>query len=1255
MSETRRFVALFAALCLIAGAAAAQVRSSTITGSVTDASGAAVPDAAVIVKNEGTNAALEVKTNNLGEYTAPYLAAGRYSVSVMAPGFQTFRKTDIAMGTATTVRVDVSLTTGSLTTAVEVRAEAASLQTENSTVQGSVSQDIIANIPNINNNPLYYASLQAGIVPAPQMYDSRALGVGYRDRQFMSFMRINGGLMGTNDVQLDGLSVQGAAWHETAVVPNRDALQEVRVITNSFAADLGAGQGVISMITKSGTNEFHGSANYRLRNEALNANGLYNNQRGIARAKYRVNEYGGSFGGPVIIPKLFNGKDKLFFFASFVRVTYSDPVNVLTRVPTKLERIGDFSQTNVADNAGNPVPVQLFNPFTAMPYQGSNQVFERQPYPNSVIPNPDPYGVKLLSSYPLPNSTPTDLFGNNNYRFSGINSTSRNSLSTRVDYRLGQKNSIYITGGYSNGSRESPNAWGDSPFVNSAGMAEDSNPYLSAGDIIVLNPSTVLDVRYGATRIKARSGYPEGSGFDYDAYGMPANVQSLIAAWGSAPTVFNFGGPIAQLNNDTWRRKRESQLNHTLTGSMTKSISRWTLKGGGEFRAYLGNWQDFLTGTPALTGSNHFGQLGGLSGGNSGLITNPALGGISFASAVTGVAAYQQQGGTSTRPALAAKYIGLFTQNDWKATRNLTINLGLRYEVQPGPTERYNRASSLDLNRPNPYATDLNTGNPLAPLGFLVFPGKDGYSRNLWETQWGNISPRVGAAYRLTDTTVLRGGYGRAYIPANTGFNANGLIYGTSAFSGRAQALPYGLDPNGRPVGRFSDPQNSVVIQPIGAVQAPGLYGNGYASLQVDQFSRAYKNPFMDQWNFFIEHHVGRNWLISAGYVGSHGNDLTWRLFPLNGTYTIPNATLQSWRNTWYESNGLTNPANVMIPNPLPQLVGQAYGPIGAVNISTANYSQPYLPLLGQTTLANKGLSNYNALQIKGERALSSGLQLMVNYTWSKNTGIIGGAGNSSIPESQAGGTGTSAAGGSDFANLENNRGYLGYDIAHRFVTVASYMLPTGKGQRLDPGNSAMRAIIGEWQLGTVVTLQGGQPWGPSCGGMNGRCNVVPGEPDELPKELQRWYDGKTQVTLPNGRVITPGAFTYLKWNPDRFAAPIVQFPNGKYAVDQYYWGSTAKYIGGLRTPGFYNVNLTVNRVFAITERFKAELLAEATNLFNATNFNPQAVSGSVGTVLTPNAGTNTKVGQNSNVNHGSLGMSFFEPRQITLSLRLRF
>ena len=219
--------------------------------------------------------------------------------------------------------------------------------------------------------------------------------------------------------------------------------------------------------------------------------------------------------------------------------------------------------------------------------------------------------------------------------------------------------------------------------------------------------------------------------------------------------------------------------------------------------------------------------------------------------------------------------------------------------------------SEFNLAVPNSYYTALNgvaNPNPLATLGTVVFPSQNGLSRNLWNTQWNNISPRLGAAYRLSDSTVLRAGYGRIYVPSNTGFNANGNFYGTGPYSGAANATPFGLTAtNGIPIGRFEDPQNTQIIPGTGNMAAPSDYccSAGWVNRQ------SYLNGVMDQWNFFLERRFGSAWLVSAGYVGSHGHDLGWRNYPVTGSFNISNTTLQAWRNAWVASNGVTDPAPV--------------------------------------------------------------------------------------------------------------------------------------------------------------------------------------------------------------------------------------------------------------------------------------------------------------------------------------------------------
>lgn len=1256
-------------ICLIISPLSAQVKSSAITGTVTDPNAAVVSNAKVTVTNEETGVSAETKTTDKGDYTVPYLPVGVYTLEVNVTGFKTYRKTGIALVSATVIREDVPLAVGSTTSTVSVKADALALQTESATVQDTIDKKLIATLPNINGNPLYYASLDAGVVPAPNMYNSQALGVGFTDRQAMSAIRINGGELGSDDVQLDGLSVQGAAWHETGVVPNPDSLQEVRVTANTFTAETGDAQAVISMNTKSGTNEFHGDLNYMIRNEDLNANGFYNNAHGVARPAYRLLQGGGSVGGPVIIPKLFNGREKLFFFVSYLKLTHSEPITYQGHVPTDLERTGDFSQTMVPDNNGNPVNVNIYNPFTATPVPGSTTLFQRQIYPNAKVTNPDPYGLAILKGYPEPNHAAADAYQNDNYYFSGTQPEGRQSLNARVDYRLDQHQSIYFTGGFSKGSSAPPNMWGaNSIFKNEnwPGLTSDDNPYGAIGDTIVLNPTTVVDVRYGVTRINTQSRTPPTTGIDDSQFGLPSNVGALTVDAGDAPVIGNFPSSdgayfngLSVLNQPWWDNKSEHQTNHAVTGSLTKQLGRWTLKGGAEYRVYLGNWADLEFPTATLgvsgisTGASGVGELSLINGYNAPQIADPADRGVSLATPVVGTLGWGMPSGSSPVEALAAKYVAFYTQNNWRVNKKLDLSLGLRYEVQPGPTERYNRMSSVDLRAQNPFTTGTLT-NPQSVLGLLTFPGVGGIDRNLYETSYNNVSPRLGVSYQFDNSTVIRGGYGRNYLPSNTGFNANGLIYGTSPFSAGADPIPYGLTQNGLPAGTFDQPQNTLIIPAAGATQAPSIYGNNSSGSGVDIFDRyGYKTGFTDQWNFMVERRFGSEWLVSAGYIASRSANLPWRQFAINGPWNVPSGTLQSWRDTWVASNGTNDPSQTQVPNPLSALVGKASGPISQTNLTAMQAQESYLPFLGQTISESYGSSNYNSLSIRGQHAYSHGLLLMLNYTWAKTMGNTGGPGSQTFAESQMGGS-TPSNGGVDYINRQQNYSLLGFDTPNRFVAAISYALPFERGAAFDPGNAVARALIGGWQLSSATTVQTGMPWGPNCGGtLNGRCNVVSGEPLEVPKSLQRWYDGSTGVTLPDGRSIIPGAYTFLKWNPDRFTQPVAQFPNGSYAVDQYTSGTTAMTEGDLRSPIFSNTNISIIRKFALGERTSLNLHIDATNAFNRSNFQPSSVNASVSSILTP--GGSATVGQNANTNFGTLSQSFLEPRQLTVMLRLDF
>jgi hypothetical protein len=1279
--SARVLLVLLLALATEARPLFAQVKSSAITGTVTDTTGAVVPNAAITVTEQETNVSTTAQSNDKGEYSVPYLPIGKYTLSVTATGFSTYKKTDINLAGATTVRADVPMAIGSTTSSIEVTANALAIQTENATVSDAVSSATITNQANINGNSLYFATLESGVVGDPQQLASTSLGVGYADRRNMSGMRINGGEIGSNDIQLDGISIQGAAWHETAVLPNADALAEVRVTTSAFTADTGMAQGVVSQTTKNGTNQFHGDLNFMMRNEDLNANSFSNKHQGIARPTYRLLQGGGSVGGPVIIPKLYNGRDKLFFFGSFLRLTHSNSTYFQGTVPTLLERVGDFSQTQIKGNSGAATNVNIYNPFTATLVPGSTTQYVRSQYAGNKVTNASPYGLAILQGYPVPNATyaggPALAAGGgqdythvNNFAYNYVSPEYRNSFNGRIDYKLRSNQSIFFSAGISNGGITNPIQWGNlanGPWVNQVSMGDvvDKNPYGAIGDTIVINPTTVLDVRYGITHINTEAQVRSAVG-NPAPYGQPAFV-AAAAPFGpnnlpGVPAIT----PYSALNSNSYGNKKEHQLNHFVTGSLSKVKGRLTMKFGAEYRVYLQNYTDIQWQSPPITTNNYSGQYASSNGLNvTALEPLNQNQGFIPASVAAGVEGWQMNAGTAPKLALASKYTAVYSQNTYRPTAKWLLSFGIRYEVQPGPTERYNRMSSFVLDQTNPFTSGA-TINPTGNLGYLTFPGVGGYSRNLYETTWNNVAPRVGATYQLSNNTVLRGGYGRNYLPSNTGYNANGTIYNPIAFDTAVNAIPFGLAPNGLPAGTFDQASNTYVIPPPGPVQAAANYG-GTGSVTI--FNRTlYKTGHTDQWNFFIEQQLSSTWLVNAGYVGSKGATLPWRGYLLNGPFAVNPTTLAGWRASWIASGGATDPAQAQVANPMPGLIGKAAGDSGLTNITAMEANEPYVGLLNVTDYVSIGSSNYNSLVLKVQHSTSHGLTFGANYTWAKNTGLVGNSATQTFAESQQSNA-VGPTGGVDYYNIKNNHSILDYDIANRFVLNGAYALPFGKGQ-LFGSNRIANVFIGGWSTTAALVLQGGMPWGPNCaaqtnsvaGTLNGRCNPVAGQPLELPKSQQRYYNGTETLTLPDGRSITPPVNTYMKWNPDAFTIPTVALPqsNGtiKYSQDQYVLGSTPLSFSNMRTPGIQNLNLSVIKIFPITERVSFDLHVNATNALNHTNHtfvsNSGVTANNTVTVNTAPSATNG-LGTNSNNAFGSYGLTTLEARQLTIQANFTF
>jgi hypothetical protein len=1306
------FLCVLALGLVLSGISFAQIKSSTIVGTVTDPSGAVVPDANVTVINQETNVATTTVSDKSGTFTVPYLPPGTYTVNVekSGTGLAKFSATNISVVTGQTVKIAAAMTMGSSVETVNVSATAVELQTSSATVQGITNEITIDAIPNLTHNAFNYAALQAGVVPRGLFGDTQSTtswGIGIDGRRQASAVGIGGGAAFSNDIQLDGVSIQGSAWNETAVLPNMDSLQEVRAITNNYSAEYGRAQGVVVFTTKSGTNQFHGSAGYRLRNDALNANSFLNNFQGIKRPPFKSNSFSGAIGGPVF-------KDKTFFFVSYEGLRFHKALQYTRTVPTDQERLGNFCQTMVGTSAA-PVPLKIYDPFLHVtPPTGTSTTYTRSQLPCDLRTSPagsaqlDPFGMAIINAYPRGNQAPDNaLLQTNNFFLQAKQPFVKDVVNSRLDHHFG-KHYLYGTYGLQKGSIHTPRSYGSdnqyySPLEFVGNQQKDNNWYTALGDTVVISPTLVLDARVGLNRIEADNASDEFPGYDYGQFGISPLVSKLNVIPGVPPN-FNPSGAMSQniinaLNNTSSIHKHERQTNTDANGGLTRTRGRWTHKFGGTYRVLLSNYID-VDNSVSINTSPDFTRLliradgsgATASGSGVGSASDLSTQGFSIASMALGAGNLAVSPGFTLRLALAQKYYALYSQNDWRATDKLTLNLGLRWDVQPGPTDRFNRLSSIDLNAREPL---------FGTRGAIVFPGRTTDSPHMWETDYKNFGPRLGAAYQLSQNMVVRGGFGITYVPSNTGFNDGPGFYGAQPFTTAVTGQPYGTNPQGVVVGKFyNDSSNTtnpnavvdtVVVGPGADPNNPAIYGG------QRRFPTNFKNGYVEQWNVFWEKSFGANWLLSAGYLGSRGRHLEVTFVPTNSIQAIDPAQLSAWRDAYIATG--KNPGVTSVCNPFQNqqtcvnnangtvtasgpLIAYGNGNIRNRSLTLLETMFPY-PLEGDNIHLSNGTSDYKALQLGLTHRFAAGFQLGANYTWSRLMAI-------SRYNAQTN------QGYGDYGANNGTNNYYPYvrpeqfklnnqistnDIPHRLTVNWVYDLPVGRGKWLDTQGGFLNSLLGGWRLAGNFLVQSGFVEPLANGGNNtGTLGVnnplnnlpdrVPGQPLEVPKALQHWYDGKTSVMLPDGRMITPCRGCFLKYNIDAFAGRTITTATGSVLADNFWYGNAQPSYDDLRSASRWNVNLTVAKNFKLGEKYNLSLAAQATNLFNHTQFRPNINTAFGATATAANSATGLQLGQlldvantwgayqlpiNNASGNNAGGQAIYDARQIELVLHFTF
>lgn len=1061
----------------------AQTATGSITGTVLDPGGRVIAGAHINLVNKDTNETRTAITNDRGFYSLTLLPPANYSLSVEAQGFGGFKQENIRLNVGDALTINASLQVGQVATQVTVTDLPSALQTETSSLGQVVPNKTIVDLPVNGRNSYSFAALVPGVLPSAGF--TQTAFDEYNDQ----FISINGSRPNQNVFLLDGGANTQPALNGPGFYPSIDMVDQYKVQTNNYSAEFSnTSGGIINVITKSGTNQFHGSLYDFYRSTGLNANNFFANLAGLSRAPFRYNQFGGTIGGPIY-------RDKTFFFFSYEGLRWTQAVTTTATLPTVAERGGDFSG----------VATPIYDPFSTVPDPLHPGQFTRTQFAGNKIPSNkiDTVANNLLAYIPPPN-LPGAAAGATNFISNSSSPINKDDYSIRIDHALTSASKLFGRYSISTTHQVRPPVFGNSPNyrVSSPILGPDTLRQMQAtiGDTTVINPSTVLELNSSFVRFHlART--PPGLGFDNTQLGFPSYFSDLakktapcfptaiIGGLGTAESIGNvgWGGLLGQLCwigilNDA------NQVYHE-EANLTKVAGTHTLKMGGDLGIGMFTTGRFNNGAGFyIFGPDWTGGPNPFAAGNSG---------IGFASFLLGAGdfGFNYTGGPNEINSF--RYYGGYFQDDWKVTPNLTLNLGIRYDYNTPWQERHNRITGWDPTSPSPLQVP-----GLHLVGGLNFPGVNGVSRYHFNPdKRTGIQPRLGFAYAINSTTALRGGYGIFMGPAvGSGYNNNGVP--STGFIG---STPWVTTLDGvHPLNLLSNPY------PQGFTYATGS-SQGLATdigQSVVGMARDRKTSYAQQWNLDLQHTFPRRVLVDVAYAGSHG-------VHLYGDYNANQLPDQ------YLSMG--SALNDQVPNPF-------YGKItnGGLSGKTVARSQlllPYPQFTGVTLGDGSyyGASSYNSLQLKVERRFNNGFSILGSYTWSKLMDNVG-ATTTGFP-------GGNFAGGNvqDWDNLRAEWSLATFDTPNYLAINGIFDLPFGKGRKWANHNTFANYLIGGWQLNGIGTALSGTPQqvsvaantlfnygGTQRANWNGKNPSLHGK---VSKRLNKYFDPSV--------FSAPAAFTY--------------------------------------------------------------------------------------------------------------------------------
>jgi outer membrane receptor protein involved in Fe transport len=1020
-------------LLAIASFTNAQTGDGTVSGYVRDPSGSDVPNAKVTLKNSETQVAVNAQTNSNGFYTFQFVVPGTYQVSVESKGFQGEVHPDVHVEVAQSVRQDFALQVGETQQQITVTGGAELIQTDNANMGTVISSRTLEELPLNGRNPLALVALTPGVIPQGQ---SQQNGAGTNNSAYGNF-QIGGGTANQSNWLLDGATMVIPFGHAVELLPSQELVKEFNVMENNLPAQYGGfAGGVVNLTTKTGTNELHGDAYEFLRNKLLNANTFFNNRNNVPTGAFTQNQFGATFGGPVVIPHLYNGKNKTFFFMNYEGFRLRQGQGLLLSVPTQAMRNGNFQ--GLGSN--------IYNPFTttatsASTYSRAQAVCNGQL--NVICPTQmDPVAVHLANLWALPNVPGAGA--TNNWAGNVATGGNTDQGTIRIDHTISDKQRLFLRYTYWTDLDLAGDPFGNETYAGGVGTPENYNTLQSViDDTYTFSPNTVMDLRADVLRFRyVRT--PESVGFDATSIGWPAYMNADVANQvRTLPNIcINDGVYNEFCGGETGSVIAGFDTDYEIAPSVTTVHGHHTINFGGEWRSARHNYGQTNNGTGGYNFTPQFTAANAATG---------AGGGSAFASFLYGAV----QSGSVQEPAFTASqqvYGATYVNDTWKVTPRLTVNAGLRWELTGPWTERYNRISVFLPNANNELAGA--TGLPLKGDVGLVDTSQR-QPRTAVNPDYHEFSPRFGVSYMLTPSTVIRSGYGIFWLPIDVNLfsepdhdsiNAITESMNTSLNNG---ITPYNVLSNPFPSGITPPPQRNV--DPNLA-----LYGNTVLT-QIPQ------NPLgnVQQWNFDIQKQFGPSFLIDLGYVGAKGTHLPIQTQDEN---ELPIQYVQQQAAAVGTTKFLGT-----VPNPF---AGYVPG-TSSFSSSTIAYEQLLRPFpdYGQVQYASQGDgdTNYQSLQLKVQKRFNTGGTVLLAYTKSK---LIGDAESLTSWLESAG-----PAGFQYWGNFRLERSLESFDVSQRMVLSYVVDVPVGKGRKyLSNPNKLVQAIAGGWGLDGILTLQTGFP-----------------------------------------------------------------------------------------------------------------------------------------------------------------------------------